>query len=210
MSLVRGLYSCFLSSELRRSKSFSSLRSESKSFTRTILIKATGPLHYSGGDVWMERENIFTTKARENVSEIQGRCRKGREGNRKRDGRQSQWEEAMKKGNFWEKAMERRESKHSAWKEEGNGKWPWAGAGAGAGALLCLKAWGGTQMQRYRQGTYGCCAIALSFEKWTKEDSRELNGYTGHQTVQGERDVEMKYSWFQDSGYVSLFFSLSL
>lgn len=32
----------------------------------------------------MERENIFKVKARENFSEIQGRCRKGLEGNRER------------------------------------------------------------------------------------------------------------------------------
>lgn len=36
-------------------------------------------------------------------------------------------------------------------------------------------------------------------------------GETGHQTVQGKREVEMKYySWCQDSGYVSLFFFFSL
>lgn len=50
-------------------------------------------------------------KARENFSEMQGRCRKGLEGNREKDRRQSQQEEAMTKSNSWKKVMERRKRK---------------------------------------------------------------------------------------------------
>jgi hypothetical protein len=45
----------------------------------------------------MERENMFKVKARENFSEMQGRCKKRSGGEqREKDRRQSQQEEAMK------------------------------------------------------------------------------------------------------------------
>lgn len=52
MTLVRGLYSWFLSSELQPSKSFSSLKIGKY---KTILIKVTRLLLCSAGEVWNEK-----------------------------------------------------------------------------------------------------------------------------------------------------------
>lgn len=81
--------------------------------------------------------------------------------------------------------MERRKSNTQRQVKRGR-KWQ-DDCGLGLGALLCSKALGGTQMQRYRQGNYGCRDIALSFEKRTKEESRELNGRNWPSDSPGEK-----------------------
>lgn len=186
MSLVRGLYSCFLSSELQRSKSFSSLRSESKSFTRPSSSKLPG-LFATVGVTCGWREKTFSKRKPERISlRPKGGAEKAwrgkeREMGDKASGRKP-WKRAVSDRKPWrgEKASTRRQVKRGRkWQDD---------CGLGLGALLCPKALGGMQMQRYRQGTYGCCDIALSFEKWTKEESRGPNGLNWPPDSPGEEE----------------------
>lgn len=130
MSLVRGLYSCFLSSELQRSKSFSSLRSESKSFTRPSSSKLPG-LFATVGVTCGWREKTFSKRKPERISlRSKGGAEKAwrgieREMGDKASGRKP-WKRAISERKPWrgEKATLR-----DKWKEEGNGKmtvgWGW-------------------------------------------------------------------------------------
>lgn len=69
MTLVRGLYSWFLSSELQPSKSFGSLKIGKY---KTILIKVIRPLLCSAGEVWREK-----TGSKRKPERISLRCKGG-------------------------------------------------------------------------------------------------------------------------------------